>query len=65
MRGFAHFSKIDDPIEATDLEKLPEVLERKIRSAPYSKALWERAREWASGFARYRIAVLFSEGRWN
>jgi hypothetical protein len=46
--------------EATDLEKLPEVLERKIRSEPYSKAAVGACRaNGASGFARYRIAVLF------
>jgi len=46
--------------EATDLEKLPEVLERKVRSAPYSKAAVGACRaNGASGFARYRIAVLF------
>ena len=42
------------------LEKLPEVLERKIRSVPYSKAAVGACRaNGASGFARYRIAVLF------
>ena len=46
--------------EATDLERLPEVLERKIRSAPYSKAAVGACRaNGTSGFARYRIAVLF------
>jgi len=46
--------------EATDLEKLPEVLERKIRSAFYSKAAVGACRaNGAAGFARYRIAVLF------
>jgi len=46
--------------EATDLEKLPEVLERKIRSASYSKAAVGACRaNGTSGFARYRIAVLF------
>jgi cysteine-rich secretory family protein len=46
--------------EATDLEKLPEVLERKIRSASYSKAAVGACRaNGAAGFTRYRIAVLF------
>jgi len=46
--------------EATDLEKLPEVLERKIRSEPYSKAAVGACRaNGASGFARYRLVVLF------
>jgi hypothetical protein len=46
--------------EATDLEKLPEVLERKIRNEPYSKAAVGACRgNRTSGFARYRIAVLF------
>jgi hypothetical protein len=46
--------------EATDLEKLPEVLERKIRSEPYSKAAVGACRaNGTSGFARYRVAVLF------
>jgi hypothetical protein len=46
--------------EATDLEKLPEDIERKIRSASYSKAAVGACRaNRTSGFARYRIAVLF------
>ena len=46
--------------EATDLEKLPEDIERKIRSASYSKAAVGACRaNGAAGFARYRIAVLF------
>jgi hypothetical protein len=46
--------------EATDLEKLPEVLERKIRNEPYSKVAVGACRaNRTSGFARYRIAVLF------
>ncbi|HTF26532.1 MAG TPA: CAP domain-containing protein [Candidatus Limnocylindria bacterium] len=46
--------------EATDLEKLPEVLERKIRSEPYGKAAVGACRaNGTSGFARYRVAVLF------
>ncbi len=46
--------------EATDLEKLPEVLERKIGSASYSRAAVGACRaNRTSGFARYRIAVLF------
>jgi hypothetical protein len=46
--------------EATDLEKLPEVLERKIQNEPYSKAAVGACRaNRTSGFARYRIAVLF------
>ena len=46
--------------EATDLEKLPEVLERKIRSGSYSKTAVGACRaSRTSGFARYRIAVLF------
>ena len=46
--------------ETTDLEKLPEVLKRKIRSEPYSKAAVGACRtNGASGFARYRLVVLF------
>jgi hypothetical protein len=46
--------------EATDLEKLPEDIERKIRSASYSKAEVGACRaNGATGFTRYRIAVLF------
>jgi hypothetical protein len=46
--------------EATDLEKLPEVLERKIRNEPRSKAAVGACRaNRTSGFACYRIAVLF------
>jgi Cysteine-rich secretory protein family len=46
--------------EATDLNKLPEDIERKIRNEPYSKAAVGACRaNAAAGFARYRIAVLF------
>jgi hypothetical protein len=46
--------------EATDLNKLPEDIERKIRSGPYSKAAVGACRaNGAAGFTRYRIAVLF------
>jgi hypothetical protein len=46
--------------EVTDLNKLPEDLERKIRSAPYSKAAVGACHaNGAAGFSRYRIAVLF------
>src|SRR5882762_11182646 len=46
--------------EVTDLNKLPEDIERKIRSASYSKAAVGACRaNGAAGFARYRIAVLF------
>ncbi|MCU1317006.1 MAG: hypothetical protein JWN63_2328 [Candidatus Acidoferrum typicum] len=46
--------------EAADLEKLPEDIERKIRNEPYSKAAVGACRaNGTSGFARYRIAVLF------
>jgi hypothetical protein len=46
--------------EATDLNKLPEDLERKIRNGPYSKAAVGACRaNAAAGFSRYRIAVLF------
>ena len=46
--------------EVTDLNKLPEDIERKIRSGPYSKASVGACRaNRAAGFTRYRIAVLF------
>jgi hypothetical protein len=46
--------------EVTDLSKLPEQLERKIRSAPYSRAAVGACRtNGPPGFTRYRIAVLF------
>jgi hypothetical protein len=46
--------------EVTDLNKLPEDLERKIRNGPYSKAAVGACHaNGAPGFTRYRIAVLF------
>jgi len=46
--------------EVTDLNKLPEDLERKIRNGPYSKAAVGACHaNGAAGFTRYRIAVLF------
>src|SRR5438552_15883334 len=46
--------------EATDLSKLPEDLERRIRSGPYSRVAVGACRaNGAAGFTRYRIAVLF------
>jgi len=46
--------------EVTDLNKLPEGVERKIRSGSYSKAAVGACHaKGASGFTRYRIAVLF------
>jgi len=46
--------------EATDLSKLPEDVERKIRSGPYSKVAVGACRaNGAVGFTRYRVAVLF------
>jgi len=46
--------------EATDLSKLPEQLERRIRSAPYSRAEVGACRaNGPPGFTHYRIAVLF------
>jgi hypothetical protein len=46
--------------EVTDLNKLPEEIERKIRTRPYSKvAVGACHTNAASGFTRYRIAVLF------
>jgi hypothetical protein len=46
--------------EVTDLNKLPEELERKIRSGPYSKAAVGACHaNGPAGFTRYRIAVLF------
>ena len=46
--------------EATDLSKLPEDIQRKIRSGPYSKVAVGACRaNGAAGFSRYRIAVLF------
>jgi hypothetical protein len=45
--------------EATDLNKLPEEIERKFRSGPYTKAMVGACRaNGAPGFTRYRIAVL-------
>jgi uncharacterized protein YkwD len=46
--------------EATDLNQLPEQLERKIRNGQYNKAAVGACRADAPpGFTRYRIAVLF------
>jgi Cysteine-rich secretory protein family len=46
--------------EVSDLNRLPEDVERKIRSGPYNKAAVGACRaDGASGFTRYRIAVLF------
>jgi uncharacterized protein YkwD len=46
--------------EASDLNKLPEDIERKIRSGPYSKAAVGACRANAApGFSHYRIVVLF------
>jgi hypothetical protein len=46
--------------ETADLNKLPEDLERKIRSEPFNKAAVGACRtSGAAGFTRYRIAVLF------
>ncbi len=46
--------------EVTDLNKLPDDIERKIRSGSYSKAAVGACRaKGASGFTRFRIAVLF------
>jgi hypothetical protein len=46
--------------EATELNKLPEEIERKIRRGPYTKASVGACRaNAAAGFAHYRIAVLF------
>ncbi len=46
--------------EVPDLNKLPEEVERKIRSEPYSKAAVGACHaNGAAGFTRYRIAVLF------
>jgi uncharacterized protein YkwD len=46
--------------EATDLNKLPEALERKIKSASYTKvAVGACHVNGPAGFSRYRIAVLF------
>jgi len=45
--------------EASDLNKLPEDIERKIRSGPYSKVAVGACRaNAATGFSHYRIAVL-------
>jgi hypothetical protein len=47
-------------MELTDLNKLPEDIERKIRSEPYGKAAVGACHaNGAAGFSRYRIAVLF------
>src|SRR6266851_6891927 len=47
-------------LEVTDLNELPEGVERKIRSGSYSKAAVGACHaKGASGFTRYRIAVLF------
>jgi hypothetical protein len=46
--------------EVTDLNKLPEEIERKIRSGPLGKvAVGACHANAAPGFSRYRIAVLF------
>jgi hypothetical protein len=46
--------------EVTDLNKLPEGVERKIRNGSYSRAAVGACHaKRASGFTRYRIAVLF------
>jgi len=46
--------------EVGDLNKLPEEIERKIRSRPYGKVAVGACRtNAASGFTHYRIAVLF------
>ncbi len=46
--------------EVTDLNKLPEEIERKIRNGPYNKASVGACRaNGAPGFTRYRLAVLF------
>jgi len=46
--------------EVSDLDRLPEQLERKIRSGPYSRAAVGACRaKQPAGFTRYRIAVLF------
>src|SRR5205814_5601279 len=46
--------------EVFDLSKLPEDIEKKIRSGPYSKAAVGACRaNVAPGFSHYRIAVLF------
>jgi hypothetical protein len=45
--------------EASDLSKLPEDIERKIRSGPYSRVAVGACRaNTAAGFSHYRIAVL-------
>jgi len=46
--------------EVSDLNKLPEDVEKKMRSGPYNKAAVGACRASAAGgFTRYRIAVLF------
>ncbi len=46
--------------EVSDLGKLPEDVEKKMRSGPYSRAAVGACRaNTAGGFTRYRIAVLF------
>ncbi len=46
--------------EVSDLNKLPEDIEQKIRNEPFSKAAAGACRaSGAAGFTRYRIAVLF------
>jgi len=46
--------------EATDLNKLPQDVEREMRSGPYSKVAVGACRaNGAAGFTRYRVAVLF------
>jgi Cysteine-rich secretory protein family len=59
--GFADASaKSMIRFEVTDLNKLPEDIERKIRSGPYSKAAVGACHaNGPPGFTRYRIAVLF------
>ena len=50
--------------EVTDLNKLPEEIERKIRSRPFGKvAVGACQANGAAGFSRYRIVVLFFRRR--
>jgi len=60
-RGFAGTSaRAMIRFEATDLNKLPEDVGRKIRNGPYSKVAVGACRaNGAAGFTRYRVAVLF------
>ncbi len=59
--GFANTSaKSMVRFEVSDLNKLPEEIEKKIRSGPLSKAAVGACHaNGAPGFSRYRIAVLF------